>query len=158
MAGIHEQIVILRRPQNRRAIWCHRAQTGPSFGARDVAALGKEISDHMFHRIRGMRAETVGIARNFRRACNADAIAEAGDGDLMGFVHDCGLWGKRVVGDRQRDGITLDRIDRQLDPDGIQHVHRITSHGTNIGITGDTPGDLGIYACDLAILDRDGAD
>ena len=52
-------------------------------------------------------------ASQFRHAAHADAIAQPGDGDLVGFVHDGRQRRAGFVDDGHGDRIALDRGDRQ---------------------------------------------
>jgi hypothetical protein len=93
----------------------HRSQARPEARLRHVAA-GEEVGDGMLQRQAARFAEVVGIARDFRHAADADAVAQAGDGDLVGLVHHRRFRRARGIGDRDGQRIALDRIDRQAIP------------------------------------------
>jgi hypothetical protein len=66
--------VIGRRPDQKEAL-----ATSPA---------GEEIGHGMLERLSPGEAEIVGVAGNLRHAADTDAVAETGDGDLVGLVHD----------------------------------------------------------------------
>lgn len=88
MTSVQEQVVILRAAKNRRAIWCHGAQSGPAFGLRDIASTGEQVINHMFYSVDRMRPKPIGIARDLGLARNANAVPQPCDRDFMRFIHD----------------------------------------------------------------------
>ena len=105
----------------------------------------------MIERRAPRRVERVGIARDFRGAADADAVAQPCDRDLVALVHHGGY--RRTVGiaDGHRDRITLHRIDRNGNADRLQHPRRPASERRDIGIglqqsrAGDDAGDLAAF-------------
>ncbi len=67
----------------------------------------------MFERAAARLAEIVGISGDFRHAADADAVAKSCDGDLVGLVHYRRFRRARGIGDRDRQRIALNGIDRQ---------------------------------------------
>ena len=65
------------------------------------------------------------VAPTLGGAADADAVAQAGDRDLVGFIHHRGLRRAVVVHDRQRDRIAFDRVDRKID------AERLSMHAAN---------------------------
>ena len=67
------------------------------------------------------------VARELGRAADADAIAQARDRDLVRLVHDRRFGRAGGVGDRHRDRVALDRIDRDADAQRPQQQRRIAA-------------------------------
>ena len=112
----------------------------------------------MFERLASGKAEIVGIAGDFRHAADADAIAEASDRDLVGFVHDGRFRCARGIGDRDRQRIALDRIDGEADAERLQQERRIAAESDDdrIGVHASAIGHDGarLPALDVERLDR----
>ncbi len=98
------------------------------------------------------------VAVELGHAADADAVAETGDRDLVGFVHDRRLRCLGVVGDRQRDRITLDRVDRQADVDRPEEFRTEGTERRDIGVPVDPAEILGHHAQNPVALDLDRAD
>src|SRR3546814_8759384 len=70
-------------------------------------------------------------------AADADAVAEAGDRDLVTFVEQRGNGRACRVDDRHRDRIAFDRIDGQPNAERSEQARRPASQRDDIAIAGD---------------------
>src|SRR5688572_33128849 len=73
VSGGKIEVAVARRPDDRRAVRCHRPEAGPELGLRYVAAARKEIRDHVIERVAAALPELQAVARDLGRAADADA-------------------------------------------------------------------------------------
>ena len=133
MAGVEEQVGIRRGADDRRAVGRHRSQAGPEAGARQVAA-GEQVGDHALQRLAPARIQAQVEAAELGHAADADAIVEARDGDLVGFVEHGGLRRRGRVKQRDRQRIALDRVDRDAEPEPGREVARKAAEGEHVAV------------------------
>lgn len=82
MTGIQPQIFKACTPDNRRAVWRHRAQTSPESRLLDMTAAWIEIANHHLQRFT-TRLQQLGIkTNNLRHSANTNAVIETGNAIL----------------------------------------------------------------------------
>ncbi|MNN05803.1 hypothetical protein D3C81_1185740 [compost metagenome] len=79
----------------------------------------------MFERAALGRVEAAVIADDLRHAANADAILEARDGDLVGFIQHRRHRAARGVDQRHRDREALERVHRQVGHARQERLHQL---------------------------------
>ena len=94
----------------------------------------------MFQRRAALRAERMVKACDFRHAADADAVAQPGDRDFVGFVHHSRNRRARFIHDRHGDRIALHRVNRQTHPQWRDQLRRIAAHRHDKGVSGQAPG------------------
>ena len=136
MSGVEEQVAIGGGADNGRAIRGGRAQAGPEFGTADIAALRVEIVGDHLQGGAASRVERQVETGDLGHAADADAVVEAGDGDLVGLVEDGRGRRHRRIGDRHGQRVALERVDRRLDAQRLEQLRAVAAEGEHVAVGG----------------------
>jgi len=97
-----------------------------------VAGVREQAFEHHLERFAATRVQRQVEARHLGHAADADPVVEAGDRHLVGLVHHgrhrCG----RRVGDRHRERVTLERVDRQRQPGRACQLARVAAQREHV--------------------------
>ena len=134
MSCIEEEISNALASEYREVVWRHRPETRPHFGSIEIGAFRVEFLRHAFHERKIGRAVARVIACKLGGRGDADAVAKSRDGDKIVLV-DRGdrrrIW---AIADRDRQGISLDRIDRQSRADFARQHRTMRPEREHIGV------------------------
>ncbi|CFM34232.1 Uncharacterised protein [Bordetella pertussis] len=134
MAGVQEQVAILGGADDGRAVRRHRPQAGPELGLLDRAAAGEQIVDHQLQGLAARLLQAQIEARQLGHAADADALVEARDRDLVGFIQDGGNRRGGLVSHGNGERIALDGVDRQIQAQRTQKAMRIATERRDVAV------------------------
>ncbi len=127
MAGRQEKAAPGRRADERRAVGRHRPQSAPETRPGGVAAAREQVADDVLQGAPARLVQRQRVAGELGGAADADAIAQPRHRHLVGLVHHGRFGRARRVDDRQRQRITLDRIDRDAQAERAQQQRRVAA-------------------------------
>ncbi|MNJ27129.1 Leucine-responsive regulatory protein [compost metagenome] len=95
----------------------------------------KIVNDHL-QRFTAARVQRQIKTGNLSHTANTDTVVEAGDRDLVGLVENGRGWRHGRIGDRHRQRVTFERIDRGLDAQRLEQLRRIAAQGQHVAVGG----------------------
>ena len=155
VAGVEIEVVIARLAEERQVGGRHRPQARPHFSPLVVGPVGIKLRRHPLHEGEVGRLVAGVVAGEFSCGGDPQPVAEARDGDQIVLVDAAERRRRLVVADGNCQRIALDRIDRQLEPDGARNIRAVAAECQDIGVAPHRA-CIGPYRLDrvAACLDR----